>query len=59
MTEVAGSGAVSSSWAGLVAGIREAFSSDKVDVEAVKNILSSYTSRREDWEPYAKFDTHK
>ena len=47
------------SWSGLLWGIREAFGSDKVDVDGVKALLSSYQAKREDWEPYAKFDPHK
>ena len=47
------------SWQNLLAGIRQAFSTDKVDIEDVKLLLSSYKSRRGDWEPYAKFDAHK
>ena len=35
------------------------FKSDQVDVDAVKRLLSSYESKREDWQPYAKFDTHR
>ena len=46
-------------WCHLLRGIREAFSTEKVDVDAVKSLLSSYSSKREDWEPYTKFDTHR
>lgn len=47
------------SWEELLRGIREAFSNDSVDVDAVIGLLSSYRSRREDWLSYAKFDTHR
>lgn len=47
------------SWPDLLAGIRQAFSTDKVDTDNVKLLLSSYESKREDWEPYAKFDAHR
>ena len=47
------------SWPDLLTGIRQAFSSDKVDIDAVTRLLSSYESKREDWEPYAKFDAHR
>lgn len=47
------------SWEELLSGIREAFSSNSVDVDAVIGLLSSYRSRREDWLPFAKFDTHR
>ena len=51
--------APTSSWQDLLAGIRQAFSTDKVDIDDVKLLLSSYKSKREDWEPYAKFDAHR
>ena len=47
------------SWQGLLSGIREAFSGERVDVDAVTRLLSSYRSRREDWQQFAKFDTHR
>lgn len=46
-------------WTELLGGIREAFSSDLVDIDAVKRLLSSYHSTREDWQAYAKFDPHR
>lgn len=52
-------GTDSVSWGELLGGIQEAFSSDSVDVDEVKRLLSSYRSRREDWQPFAKFDTHR
>jgi len=47
------------SWEELLSGIREAFSSQNVDIDGVKQLMSSYHSRREDWQQYAKFDTHR
>lgn len=47
------------SWTALLRSIREEFSGDQIDVEAVKRLLSSYGSKREDWQPFAKFDTHR
>ena len=47
------------SWTDLLAGIRTEFSGARVDVDAVKRLLSCYTSKREDWQPFAKFDTHR
>ena len=47
------------SWTDLLRSIREEFSKDRIDVEVVKRLLSSYGSKREDWQPFAKFDTHR
>ena len=44
------------SWSDLLQGIRDAFATEKVDLDAVKTLLSSYESKREDWEAYAIFD---
>lgn len=46
-------------WEELKSGIQEAFTTDRVDVEKVKRLMSSYTSRRSDWEQYEHFDRHK
>ena len=46
-------------WPVLLTGIRKAFSHNEVDVDGVKDLLSSYRSSREDWALYAKFDTHR
>ena len=46
-------------WPELLTGIRKAFSHNEVDVDGVKDLLSSYRSSREDWALYAKFDTHR
>ena len=47
------------SWEELLSGIRKAFSSERVDIDGVKELMSSYHSRREDWQEYALFDAHK
>lgn len=47
------------SWEELKSGIRQAFSEDRVDVDQVKRLMSSYVSRRSDWEQYEHFDKHK
>ena len=46
-------------WQELQEGIREAFSSDRVDVDRVKRLMNSYQSKRSDWEEYEHFDKHK
>ena len=52
---------VSVSWTDLLRGIGAEFSEDRVhvDKDAVKQLLSSYSSNREDWQPFAKFDAHR
>ena len=47
------------SWQELQTKIRDAFSSESVDVDAMKLLLSSYSSNREDWQAFAKFDPHR
>lgn len=47
------------SWEELKAGIGKAFDSDRVDVEQVKQLMSSYASTKSDWEEYEHFDKHK
>ena len=49
----------SMSWEALTGGIREAFSSDCVDVDHVKNLMAAYTSNEKDWARFAKFDPHE
>lgn len=46
-------------WEELLAGLQEAFSRDRVDVDQVKLLMSSYQSRRSDWQQYEHFDKHK
>ena len=43
----------------LVEELHKVFDSDKVDVDYVKAVLSSYKSNPKDWKKYAKFDTHR
>ena len=47
------------SWEKLKEGIGEAFSSDRVDVDKVKRLMTAYQSRRSDWEQFEHFDKHK
>ena len=47
------------SWSELVDGIRRAFSTDCVDVNEVKRLMSSYESNRSDWITYEKYDPHR
>ncbi len=46
------------SWQELLDGIRDAFSTDRVDIDQVKKLMDSYQSQRTDWEQYALFDPH-
>lgn len=52
------SGASKLSWGELKSGINNAFSSDRVDVDEIKQLMSSYVSDRSDWEQYEHFDKH-
>ena len=45
-------------WAELKQGISEAFSTDRVDVDEVQKLLTSYASKKSDWEEFAHFDKH-
>ena len=47
------------SWSELVEGIRKAFSTECVDVNEVKKLMSSYESNRSDWVAYEKIDPHR
>ena len=47
------------SWEALTRDIREAFSSDHVDVDHMKKLMAAYTSNERDWKRFAKFDPHK
>ena len=47
------------SWEALTRDIREAFSSDHVDVDHMKKLMAAYTSSERDWARFAKFDPHK
>lgn len=46
------------SWEDLKAGIREAFSTDCVNVDDVKRLMNSYQSTKSDWINSAHFDPH-
>lgn len=46
------------SWEELKARIGHAFSTNSVDVDEVKQLMSSYYSNRSDWVDYEKFDDH-
>jgi len=43
----------------LIAELHKVFDSDRVNVDYVKALLSSYTSKPKDWRKFAKFDTHR
>lgn len=47
------------SWEELKTGIREAFSSDRVDIDYVKRLMLSYQSNKEDWERFVYIDPHR
>lgn len=50
---------MATSWSELVEGIRNAFSTDCVDVDEVNKLMRSYESHRNDWVSYEKFDPHR
>lgn len=43
----------------LIAELHKVFSEDRVNVEDVKAVLSSYKSNPKDWRKFAKFDSHR
>ena len=43
----------------LIAELHKVFAHDKVNVEYVKALMTSYKSKRSDWKKYAKFDRHR
>ena len=43
----------------LVKELHKVFANDRVNVENVKALLSSYRSNPKDWKMFAKFDTHR
>lgn len=57
--EMATSSEAAVGWDELKAGIAKAFESDRVDVDEVRQLMSSYVSCRSDWERYEVFDKHK
>nr|ACO11707.1 Cysteine dioxygenase type 1 [Caligus rogercresseyi] len=46
-------------WDALIELLLEKFESDRVNVEEVKDILSSYKSAKQDWKKFAKYDKYK
>ncbi|KAG8223282.1 hypothetical protein J437_LFUL001559 [Ladona fulva] len=44
---------------GLISGLHELFSSDRVDVDEVRRLMESYPSRPADWKRFAKFDRYR
>ena len=46
-------------WDALKTAIHEAFSSEKVNIDEVKQLMSTYVSRRSDWAEYENFDKHR
>ncbi|XP_033725504.1 cysteine dioxygenase type 1-like [Pecten maximus] len=43
----------------LIKALHKVFEDDKVNVEYVKELMTSYESNRADWKKYAKFDLHR
>ena len=43
----------------LIQELHKVFANDRVNVEYVKALLSSYRSNPKDWKKFAKFDTHR
>ena len=43
----------------LIVELKKIFDQDRVNVEYVKALLSSYRSNPRDWKKYAKFDPHR
>ena len=43
----------------LIQKLRQIFKSDKIDVDYVTAVLSSYKSNPKDWKKYSIFDTHR
>ena len=56
VTEISKSKAVETSWEQLIDRLSEIFESDSVNVDEVKEVLSSYRTNKEDWKKYAIFD---
>ncbi len=46
-------------WDGLVQSLKEAFSTDVVDIDHVNRLMSLYVSDEKDWERYSNFDNFK
>lgn len=43
----------------LIEGLTILFSYDKVNIDQVREYMSSYESNPNDWKKYSKFDAHK
>ena len=43
----------------LIKELHKVFANDRVNVELVKALMSSYKSNPKDWRRFAKFDTHR
>uniref|UniRef100_A0A914YYK3 Cysteine dioxygenase n=1 Tax=Panagrolaimus superbus TaxID=310955 RepID=A0A914YYK3_9BILA len=43
----------------LITEIRSIFSTDKVDIDVLQNLLESYQSNSKDWKEFVTFDPHK
>lgn len=46
-------------WDELIKSLREAFSTNSVDVDHVNHLMSLYVSDTDDWKQYSNFDPHK
>ena len=46
------------SWEALIKGTREAFSSDHVEVDTMKNLMAAYKSSESDWMRF-KFESDR
>ena len=47
------------SWDQLISGLRDAFGHDCVNIDEVKQLMTSYESDPSDWKLYSKFDPHR
>ncbi|XP_060081912.1 cysteine dioxygenase type 1-like [Ylistrum balloti] len=43
----------------LISELHKVFEADKVNVDYVKELMTSYKSNRDDWKKFAKFDLHR
>lgn len=43
----------------LIHQLHNAFSTDRVDIDHVQMLMSSYRSNPQDWKKFAKFDRHR
>ena len=47
------------SWDQLISGLKDAFCHDCVNIDEVKQLMTSYESDPSDWKLYSKFDPHR